>query len=111
MIESITPISIILDLNKKGLPREGELKSSKILTALSFIPDCLNDYSFKIVKNYFPILGQINENVKRNPILTVQYSDISLINYCEEIKKNNGISNKYRNISDNKNFILIKSEN
>jgi hypothetical protein len=43
-IEGLTPICIILNLNKKGLPEVAELNSSDTLGALSFIPDRMDNF-------------------------------------------------------------------
>ena len=102
-IEGLTPICIILNLNKKGLPENVELTSSDTLGALSFIPDKIDNFTFRVINN-LPLLRQVAENVRRNPIINSQYSSVSIINFCEEIK-NRGTTSKYREFIDNKNYL------
>jgi hypothetical protein len=102
-IEGITPICIILDLNKNGLPENEELASADILGALSFVPNNIDNFTFKVFNN-FPMFRQVAENVRTNPIIDSQYSSNCIIDFCEEIK-NRGITSKYWGFIDNKNYL------
>lgn len=104
-VEGSTPVCIILDLNKKinNLVEHKELTSSDILGAVSCIPDRIDNYTFEVIGK-LPLIRQIDGKVKRNPIINSQYSSISLIQFCEEIK-NRGTSSKYWGFIDNKNYL------
>lgn len=104
LVEGLTPICILFDLNKSTLPTHAELAKAEILTALSLIPDKLDDYSFKII-GQFPLFAKIKENIRRDPIRNTQYSSIILIEYCEYIKFNKR-SYKFEDIASNKEFVI-----
>jgi hypothetical protein len=102
-IGGLWPICIILNKNKNVLPDKEELTSADIVGALSFIPDRLDNFTFKVVNN-LPVLRQVDEKVKRNPILYSQYTSNCIIDFCEEFK-NRGTSSKYWGFIDNKNYL------
>jgi len=104
LVEGLTPICILFDVNKNTLPEYTELAKAEILTALSFIPDKLNDYSFKVINN-LPLFAKIKENIRRDPVRNIQHSSITLVYYCEDIKFNKG-SYKFESITSNREFVI-----
>jgi hypothetical protein len=100
-----TPACIILNLNKNIniLVEDTELTLANVLGALSFIPDRIDNFTFKVIKN-LPLIRQADEKVKRNPIKDSQYSSVGIINFCEEIKSR-GASSTYWGFIDNKNYL------
>ncbi|CRK80759.1 Imm26 family immunity protein [Neobacillus massiliamazoniensis] len=100
-----TPVCIIFNLNKNhfSLVEITELISAEVLGALGFISDRINNFTFKVINN-LPLLRQVDDKVKRNPLIYSQYSSIAIINFCEEIKRS-GTSSTYWGLIDNKNYL------
>ncbi|MGG3890690.1 Imm26 family immunity protein [Metabacillus fastidiosus] len=88
LIEDITPVIVIFNVNTDKVPTEETLKKANPLTVLSLIPDKLDNFLFRVVKNMTPLFN-IPSKIRRDPIRNIQYSSQTIIEYCEAIKTKN----------------------
>ena len=102
LIEGISPICVVFDLNKSESPTLQEIVSSEIIAAASISSFYLNDYTYKVIITTEPLV-KIQEIIRHDPIRRTQYHDSIFIEFCTDFKKK---SPKFYSIKDNLQYVL-----
>ncbi|MDC2867245.1 Imm26 family immunity protein [Bacillus sp. BP-3] len=103
LMEGISPICVIFDLNCKHVPSKEEIKKSEVITALMFNGMEFDNYTFKVLFN-MDIMGEVEENTRRDPVRNVTWHVSSLIEFCIDYKSSNR-SSTIEDIVYNRNFV------
>lgn len=90
LIEGLTPIIVIFDLNLSEIPNEETVKEAKPLAVLSIVSDRLDNFFFKVVGNMHP-LAKIPSVIRRDPIRNIQHSDQTIVEYCQAVSVNGNL--------------------
>ncbi|KXI68434.1 Imm26 family immunity protein [Bacillus cereus group sp. MYBK77-1] len=104
LMEDVFPLCVIFDSHLKTVPTKEDIDNANILTALMLNGMVFDDYTLKVIFE-MEIMGEINENTRRNPVRNVTWSTSHLIDFCMEYK----LEKKQKfveEISANKNFVI-----
>ncbi|PEJ70287.1 hypothetical protein CN888_23040 [Bacillus wiedmannii] len=85
LMEDVFPLCVIFDLHLKTVPTKEDIDNANILTALMLNGMVFDDYTLKVIFK-MEIMGEINENTRRNSVRNVTWSTSHLEDFCMEYK-------------------------